>query len=209
MVHFETKSDSSVSSSNKSGARLIRRILLIVAFAAVLLGLVVDSQSRLQANYVSGLIEAEEIRLGSRVGGRVKSVLVNEGERITAGKPLIEFGSYDLLEREQQAVAVLAEREATLRKMTAGMRAQEIAQAKSRYDQAVSQLSLTEAGPRDEEISAAENRLKSAIANQQLADRENKRITELFQRSAVSKSEFDIASEKLAVVNALVAVRQD
>ncbi len=196
-------------STFENGASLIHRIVIVAAIAVALLGLVIYSQSRLQPSYVSGLIEAEEIRLGSRVGGRVKTVLVNEGDHISAGKPLIEFEAYDLLEREQQAIALLAEREAVLRKLTTGMRAEEIAQAKSRYDQAVSQLDLTEAGPRPEEISAAENRLRSAIAIEQLADLENNRITELYQRNAVSKSEFDIANEKLAVAKASVSVHKD
>ena len=91
---------------------MIRRICGIALLAVVLLGLVIYSQMRPQISYVSGLIEAEEIRLGSRVGGRVKAVLVNEGDQVPASAPLVEFEPYDLREREQEAIAILAERDA-------------------------------------------------------------------------------------------------
>jgi HlyD family secretion protein len=195
--------------SLESERYMFQRIAIVAVLATVLLALVIYSQTRPQANYVSGLVEAEEIRLGSRVGGRVKSVFVNEGDKVTAGTRLIEFEPYDLHEREQQAIALLAEREAALRKMIAGLRAEEIAQAKAHYDQAVSQLSLVEAGPRSEEISAAKNRLESAIANQKLATREEGRLAKLFQTNAISKSEFDEATERLEVATAVVGVTRD
>ena len=100
---------------------MIRRICGIALLACVLLGLVIYSQMRPQTSYVSGLIEAEEIRLGSRVGGRVKAVLVKEGDRLTESTPLVKFEAYDLKEREQEAIAILAEREAEYKRLSSGM----------------------------------------------------------------------------------------
>lgn len=186
---------------------MIRRIGLVALIATVLLALVVYSQLRPQASYVSGLIEAEEIRLGSRVGGRVKTVFVAEGDRVAGSAPLIAFESYDLKEREQQAIAQLAAREAALKRVTTGMRAEEIAQTKARFDQATSQLDLIQAGPRSEEISAAKSRVVSSRANQNLAKREFDRQFDLLRRNTISQSEFDSAAEKLEVANATVDVR--
>lgn len=186
---------------------MIRRIGLVALIATALLALVVYSQLRPQASYVSGLIEAEEIRLGSRVGGRVKTVFVAEGDRVAGSAPLIAFESYDLKEREQQAIAQLAAREAALKRVTTGMRAEEIAQTKARFDQATSQLDLIQAGPRSEEISAAKSRVVSSRANQNLAKREFDRQFDLLRRNTISQSEFDAAAEKLEVANATVDVR--
>lgn len=164
---------------------------------------------RSQANFVSGVIETDEIRLGSRVGGRVSAVLIKEGDSVLAGTPLVQFEPYDLEQRAQQAAAELAEREAALKKMQQGMRPEEIAQAQSRYEQAKSELSLKKEGPRAEEIAAAEDRVNAANSELQLAEREFERIAGLFQTDAISKSEFDQADEKLKVARANANVRNN
>ncbi|MEZ6044041.1 MAG: hypothetical protein R3C11_00350 [Planctomycetaceae bacterium] len=52
---------------------MIRWVLILVIVAGVLIGALVYSQQQTQPLKVSGYIEADEIRVGSRVGGRVKS----------------------------------------------------------------------------------------------------------------------------------------
>ena len=188
---------------------MIRRIVLFAFVAILLVVLIGYSQWRPQSNYVSGLIEAEEIRLGSRVGGRVKEVFVREGDRVIPSQPLVEFEPYDLQEREQQGIAVLVERDAAFKKLSVGMRAEEIAQAKSRYDQALEELSLIKAGARPEEIAAAEGRLSAAESTLQLAKREYDRVVELNQRDAISKSEFDVADERWRVATSQLDVRKN
>lgn len=188
---------------------MVQRIVVLAAIAAALLGLILYSQMRPSADFVSGVIEADEIRLGSRVGGRIKNVLVGEGDSVEAAAPLIEFEPYDLIEREQQAIAELAARDAELRRLSSGMREEEIGQAKSRFDQWSAKHQLLVAGPRAEEISAAENRLNAAEAELALARREHDRIINLVQSKAVSKSELDIANQRLDVAQANVEVRKN
>ncbi len=195
--------------ATKSGTHMVQRIVVLLAIAAALLGLILYSQMRPAVDFVSGVIEADEIRLGSRVGGRIKSVLVQEGDIVSAAAPLIEFEPYDLIEREQQAIAELAVRDAELKRLGNGMREEEIGQAKSRFDQWSAKLQLLAAGPRAEEISAAENRLRAAEAELGLARREHTRTTALVQSRAVSKSELDTAEQRLDVANANVEVRKN
>lgn len=185
------------------------RFISLIFVGLGLLGLVIYSQLRPEVNYVSGVIEVDEIRLGSRVGGRVSSVLVNEGDKVEVAVRLIEFEPYDLNELEQQAQAVLQEREAALKKFIAGMRSEEILQAKTRYDDALAQLSLIQEGPRKEEVAAAENRLTAAIADSNLASNEFQRQSSLYERKAVSKSEFDLAEERLTVTKSMAEVRRN
>ena len=73
-----------------------RRFILVIAL--VLLGVVVGVyfiiQSATQNNaamIVSGTIEVTEIHLGTEMGGRVYSVLVEEGQSVRAGDVLIEL----------------------------------------------------------------------------------------------------------------------
>ncbi len=187
----------------------MRQILLLVLFAAALFGLLIYSQWSPPSNQVSGIIEGYEIRLGSRVGGRVKSVLVAEGDQVSAGAALIEFEPFDIAERAQQAAAVLAEREAALAMMQAGLRPQEVAQAKARLDQADAELSLLREGPRLEEIEAAQNRVVAAEAVRDLATRERDRSSELYRSNAISKSEYDQAHERFAEASANLQIRQN
>ena len=69
---------------------------------------IVSSQLRSAPPHVSGILETDEIRLGSRVGDRVHAVWAEEGEQVIADQPLVEFEPYDLIEKEQQAIAELA-----------------------------------------------------------------------------------------------------
>jgi len=186
-----------------------RRIAFILVVAAVLLALILYSQFRPQAGFVSGAVEADEIRVGSRVGGRVSRVLVSEGDTVDAGQPLVEFEPYDLLEREQQAIAELAAREASLQKLKAGLREEEIGQAKARYDEMSEQLKLLEEGPRKEEILAAESRVSAAKSMLLLAKQEYDRVAGLFQTKAIAKAEMDRASETLAATTADLDVRNN
>lgn len=185
------------------------RIIPLLLVASALIGLILYSQYRPQSNFVSGIVETDEIRLGSRVGGRVKAVHVNEGDSVVAGQSLIEFEPFDLAEREQQARAELAQREAALQKMQAGLRDEEIAQAEARFQQAAAELSLRTEGPRAEEIAAAQQRLAAAESELQLAEREFKRVAGLNQNNAISKSEFDKADEQSKRARAQVVVRQN
>lgn len=185
------------------------RILGISTVAVVLIGLFLYSQFRATPEFVSGILEGEEIRLGSRVGGRIQKLHVEEGSSVNQSQPLVEFEPFDLLELENQAASELAKADATLEKLGNGMRPEEVLQAKLRFDEAMAALSLIKEGPRKEEIAAAQSRLNAARANLKLAKREFDRLTEAYQRNAISKSEFESAEEKFASADATVRVREN
>lgn len=180
---------------------LIRMIVFAAAIVA-LAGAIYYSQQQTANRMVSGVIEADEIRLGSRVGGRVAIVHIREGDVVEPGQTLIEFEPYDLLEREQQALAELAMREAELERLQNGLRPEEIQQAEARVAQIRAQLELLENGPRPEEIQAAQERLSAAEAELQLAQREYDRRAKLIQTEAISKAELDAAREQFEAARA-------
>ena len=93
---------------------MIRRFLAFVVVAALLVSAIVYSQYVPEPDKVSGFLEADEIRVGSRVGGRVAVVHVQEGERVAKDQVLVELEPFDLMERKNQAVATLAARQAEL-----------------------------------------------------------------------------------------------
>jgi HlyD family secretion protein len=187
---------------------MAKRFLIVVVIASCLIGLLAYSQFRPQPDVVSGFIEADEIRLGSRVGGRVKAVLAEEGQRAERGQVLLELEPYDLIERENEALQALAARKAELDLLVAGLRPEEVAQAKARLDQLQARLDLLEAGPREQEIDAAEGRVRVAESEVLLAKRVFERRAELFQKNAIAREEYDAASEELSSAQASLDVRK-
>lgn len=184
------------------------RLIAVVLVAISLVGLLLYSQHRNLPARVSGFVEADEIRIGSRVGGRVEKVLVQEGERVAQGQVLIELEPYDLRQRESEAIAKLAALDAVYRRKVAGSRDEEIAQAHARYNQAKAELDRIEAGPRAQEIQAARGRLEVAAAEMTLARRNFDRASQLLESNAIAREDFDMASERLAASEANVVVRR-
>ncbi len=188
---------------------MIQRVFVGVVVVAALIFLILYSQMRTAQPFVSGIIESDEIRLGSRVGGRVKQVFVKEGDRVDTGQRLIEFEPYDLLEREKQALAELGAAEANLKRLKTGLRKEEVAQAQARMDQLEAQLKLLKAGPRPQEIAAARERLSAANSLVRLAKRDYDRIANLAQSNAISEGEIDAAKEKFDGATANVEVKKN
>jgi multidrug resistance efflux pump len=187
---------------------MLKRVLAIIIVAALLVAGLLFSQYRREPLKVSGFIEADEIRVGSRVGGRVQKVSAVEGQQVKVGDPLIELEPYDLLDRRAEAAAQLSSKQAELRRLESGFRAEDIAQAKARRDALAADLARLQAGPRPQEIAAAQARLDQALAQQQLAQLTYNRVKPVFDRGAASAEEMDAASETLRAAQAQASARQ-
>src|SRR5262245_32860412 len=60
----------------------------------------------------SGTIETREIRVGSKAGGRVLAVLVQEGQEVRAGTDLVRFDVAELQTQANQAQARIEQQQA-------------------------------------------------------------------------------------------------
>lgn len=187
-----------------------KRVLLVVVAVLGMGAWLVYSQQARGPLKVSGFLEADEIRLGSRVGGRVAKVYVREGETVAAGALLVQLEDYDLGYRLEEAEALLAARQAELDRLVAGYRAEEVAQAEARADRLKQKLKALETGPRLEEIEAARARLRLAEAQRERAKKSYDRTAALFAREtgAVAREDMDRATEDLRVSEAGQAVRE-
>lgn len=187
--------------------RVLALALALLAF--LLVGLLLYSQQRSGALVVSGFIEADEIRLGSRVGGRIAKVLVEEGQRVSRGEPLIELEPFDLRQRLAEAVAQRARAKAAYDKLSAGFRAEEIAQAQARVAQLQAKVELLEQGPRKQEIAAAQARLRQAAALLELTQTQYNRIKTLFEKNATNRDDMDRAINELKAASESHRVREE
>src|SRR5581483_573385 len=83
----------------------------------------------------SGTIEAWTMDVGSRVGGRVKEVLVREGDQVKANQPLLILETGDLEAQRMEAQGQVEQAEANQAKVASGgssSRRQEILAAQAR-----------------------------------------------------------------------------
>lgn len=145
---------------------MIPRIIAILLVAGLLVTAIVFSQKRQQPLKVSGFIEADEIRVGSRVGGRVQKVLAAEGQAVKSGDLLIELEPYDLNERLAETIAKIEQARAqeqlaqvTVNRLKPAF--ERNAASKEEMDSANAQLRLTTAAVTGAEANS--NALKKQI----------------------------------------------
>ena len=185
------------------------KIISIAAVIAVLIGFLFYSQQQSGRVVVSGFVEADEIRVGSRVGGRVLRVLAEEGVRVAAGETLVELEPFDLLERKAESQQQLAQAAAVHDKLTNGFRPEEIAQSSARRKQIQAEVDKLRNGPRPQEISSAQADLRLTDAELALAKKVYQRAESLFGKQAIDKNELDEAATKLSVAQAAVDTRTE
>src|SRR5262245_5798371 len=145
----------------------------------------------------SGTVEARTIAVGSRAGGRVKNVIVREGDRLKAGQPLLELEPGDLFAQRLQAQGQLDVAQATLEKLEKGARPEELEEARARSMTASAQLEQTRTGARREQILAAQARLAAQEVAAQKAELDANRYRQLFSRGAAARAELDTAESAL------------
>lgn len=197
-----------------------RLILLAVLAAVTAAGAYAWSTLRPQGpgeGFVSGngRIEATEIDVAAKLGGRVQSILVKEGDFVTAGQPLAHM-QIDTLEashdearaRQQQAVAAVATAEAQVAVRESDRQAALalVAQRQSELDAAQrrlarSQTLVREGASSDQEVDddrARERSLQAAV----VASRAQAEAAQ----AAITAARTQVASARAAVTAAQATV---
>jgi HlyD family secretion protein len=142
---------------------------------------------------LSGTIEADEIHIGSKVGGRIAAVLVKEGQEVKQGEPIIRFERYDLDAKHADAIAAVAQAEANLQKNLRWSRPEEMAAAKAQAEAAWMNYEMARNGPRKQEIDVARAELGAAEADYEVAKVTAARIAKLVSDGVQSRQEYDNA----------------
>jgi HlyD family secretion protein len=144
----------------------------------------------------SGTLEARNITVGSKVGGRISHVVVREGDRVEPGQLLVVFDSAELEGQLLQAQGRVEAARANLAKMLRGSRPEEIAEANAASH-----------GYREAELAQARAGLERALADEANADRELKRTQVLTQAGAMSQQSLDNARDRARAAHALVSAQ--
>jgi HlyD family secretion protein len=93
---------------------------------------------------VTGLVDATEIDVASKVPGRVKQLFVREGDPVTAGQALVAISGEDIEAKVGQVEAAIGAARARLALARSGARIEDKEQAKRAVDAARHQLELAE-----------------------------------------------------------------
>src|SRR5581483_2603293 len=142
---------------------------------------------------LAGIVEIQEVRLGSKLGGRVARVLVEEGQTVKPGQELVVFESPELQAQRDQLQAKLMAAEAELEKIINGPRQEEIDAALAAADAAKARYDRMLKGWREEEIKQAASELESAEADLKQAEEDYRRISNLYTQKSVARADFDAA----------------
>jgi multidrug resistance efflux pump len=144
-----------------------------------------------------GVVEVQEVRLGSKIGGRVAEVQVKEGEIVEAGKTLLVFEAPELEAQIAQQQARVAQAQADAAKAHNGARQQEIDAAWAAVLSAYEAWQKAENGFRPEEIRQARDDLAADEADLKLAQEEFNRQEQLAKTNAGKKADYDVARASL------------
>lgn len=144
----------------------------------------------------SGTLEARNINVGSKVGGRVQEVLVREGEQVEPGQVLVRFEPSELEAQVIQARGRVEQAKAALEKALRGARPEEIEQAKAEQTAGTNQVW---------EAKSQAERARAAFVN---AQREYKRISELADAGVASRSQRDDAEAAFESAKAQLAAAE-
>jgi multidrug resistance efflux pump len=179
-----------------------RKILLVAVIAtavALLLGVNSWFHRSDESLTASGTLEARNINVGSKEGGRVAKVLASEGDRLEAGQLLVMFDDPELAARVLQARGKLEQAQANLAKMLHGSRPEEIEEA-----QAAGRLPDGSNGYRADEIAQSQSDLARAKADLVDAQINYDRTKQLTDEGVYSRQSLDDALARLDMAKAQV-----
>ncbi|RSL19322.1 HlyD family secretion protein [Edaphobacter aggregans] len=173
-----------------------RKVILAIAALAILVltGWLIHSCTNPKDSFVySGTIETREIQIGSKIGGRVTDVLVEEGQAVKAGSILVRFEFDDLKDQRAQVQAQFEQAQADYHRLQRGYRPEEIAQAQATAQEQRAMLDAAQNGPRSQELQQAQAEYAAANADAINAQTNFERMQTLVRGDTISRQQFDNA----------------
>ncbi len=168
-------------------------IVLVLAATAGALGFFWPFGNGKGVLRLPGVVETQEVRLGSKIGGRVAEVGATEGSLVQANHVLVRFEAPELEAQYAQAQARLAAAEAELEEAIAGARPEEKEAARAALEAMTARWERVKAGWREEEKRQARSEMDTAEADLKLAREEFERVDILYRQGSESRAVWDAA----------------
>lgn len=153
---------------------------------------------------VTGLIDATEIDVASKIPGRIKDLTVREGDRVEVGQALVTIESQEVAAKIDQVRALVSGAKAKLAMARHGARTEEKDQARKALETARAQLTLAEKGH-----ARATALLKTETVTQATVDDADFKYKAAQDQVAMAQARYDMVmkgarSEELDGLEALV-----
>ena len=193
------------------GIGLKKRIVVIIFFF-LLFGagiLVYLGQRNVQQRelYYSGTIEAKHAELGFQVSGRIRDVLVDEGQLVEKNQALAVLDQSEYQARHEQAKAHLESFIKNVQRLEVVLEVykkslpDEVARAEAGVKVLLSQLQELEAGYREQDIERARLAFSTSRDIMEEAGKNKVRYDKLFEKEIVSEKEWDAIKLKYETVS--------
>ena len=200
-----------------------------ILFASVAAG-ACGAERSAPSGRASGYVEATEVRVAAKVGGRVQKVAVDEGTRVRPDDVLVTLSTTDTDLALARARAERAQAEATLRLVRAGARPEDISQAEAQVAAAEADHRAAEselvAARQDEQRyqqlvdrrAGATKQRDDSVARRELADARVRAAADRISaaraaltrlRAGAREQEIDAAEARVSAVDADIAVLND
>ena len=165
--------------------------LSLIAFAVVVVIVCVVgiyTFNHREPEIVQGQAEASEYRVSSKVPGRIKKILVQEGQYVKAGDTLAILDTPDINAKQAQAEAVLSAATAQNAKAQKGDREEEIQGAYEIWQKAKAGLEIYEKSYR-----RVENLFSQGVVSEQKRDEAKAQYDAAAATEKAAKSQYDMA----------------
>ena len=140
-----------------------------------------------------GIVEIQEVRLGSKIGGRVAEVFVSEGQRVSRKAKLVVLEAPELENLREQQKARVQAAQAEMERIVNGPRLEAKRAAQASADAAKARYDKMTEGWREEEKRWAQSDLETAEAELKHAMEDLVRVTDLYRIKSVARADYDAA----------------
>ncbi len=175
-----------------------QRISAIVALVIILIvglgGWYINLQRIRERSYLSGFFQSTPANVSSRTDGRIRSILVNEGDSVHMGQPLVLLNAAPQAQKALALKAQAQQSQAAYLETLHGPRPQDIAAQAAAVSAAQANLDLLIAGPRKEDIAQGRSKLQQAQA--------------IYQKDLNGPRPQEIAEARAAAEEAAAALKQ-
>jgi HlyD family secretion protein len=179
------------------GWKSVTTIVLFLAAIAAGLGFFWPFGGPADSLRLPGVVEIQEVRLGSKIGGRVAEVFVQEGSEVKAGQPLVRLEAPELEAQREQLAARVQEFESDLERARNGPRQEEKDSARAALESVQARLRRLKAGSRSEEILQARSDLETTSADARLSREDFERAEKMYRTAAMPRADYDRARAAL------------
>jgi HlyD family secretion protein len=137
-----------------------------------------------------------EITLANKIPGRIKAVLVNEGDTVTVGQPVILFDDREMLAEMQMADSRVATAHA------------DVQRARRAVDASRARWTDIKSGARPQEVERARAEAEQARQRHNSTELERSRFERLVRDGFVARSQYDAAATEAEVARARLRVAE-